>query len=69
MKITGRLLNQDSFTVQLLDSTGRLRLFERSNLSESAILKDSPMPAYRERLTAQELADVVSYLVSLKGRP
>jgi hypothetical protein len=26
------------------------------------------MPSYRDRLTAQELADVVSYLVSLKGR-
>jgi putative heme-binding domain-containing protein len=68
MKVTGRLLNQDSFTVQLLDSSGRLRLFERSNLIDSAVLKDSPMPAYRDKLSAQELADVVSYLVSLKGR-
>jgi putative heme-binding domain-containing protein len=66
--VTGRLLNQDSFTVQLLDASGRLRLFERSNLLESAVLKDSPMPGYRDKLSAQELADVVSYLVSLKGR-
>jgi mono/diheme cytochrome c family protein len=26
------------------------------------------MPSYRDRLTPQEIADVVSYLVSLKGR-
>jgi len=26
------------------------------------------MPSYRDRLNAQELADVVSYLVSLKGK-
>ena len=28
----------------------------------------SPMPSYKDKLNAQELADVVSYLVSLKGR-
>jgi len=26
------------------------------------------MPSYKDKLTAQELADVVSYLVSLKGK-
>jgi hypothetical protein len=26
----------------------------------------SPMPSYRDRLTPQEIADVVSYLVSLR---
>ena len=29
---------------------------------------DSPMPSFRTRLNAQELADVVTYLVSLKER-
>ena len=28
----------------------------------------SPMPSYRERLSPQELADVVSYLATLKGQ-
>jgi cytochrome c1 len=28
---------------------------------------DTPMPSYRATLNSQELADVVSYLVSLKG--
>ena len=28
----------------------------------------SPMPSYKDKLNAQELADVVSYLVSLKGK-
>jgi hypothetical protein len=26
------------------------------------------MPSYRDKLTAEELADLVSYLVSLKGQ-
>ena len=29
----------------------------------------TPMPSYKDRLSPQEIADVVSYLVSLKGGP
>jgi putative heme-binding domain-containing protein len=67
--VTGRLLNQDTFTLQLLDANERLVLLDKSNLREHEILKDSPMPSYREKLDAQQLADVVAYLSSLKGRP
>jgi hypothetical protein len=31
-------------------------------------LDKSPMPSYRGKLTPQELTDLVSYLVSRKGR-
>ena len=67
--ITGRLLNQDSFTLQVLDASERLVSIAKSDLREYAMLKSSPMPSYRDKLTAEELADVVSYLASLKGRP
>jgi putative heme-binding domain-containing protein len=67
--ITGRLLNQDTFTLQVMDSNERLLSLEKANLREYAVLRKSPMPSYRERLSVQELADVVSYLVSLRGRP
>lgn len=66
--INGRLLNQDSFTLQLLDSNERLVSIAKSNLREYLVLKNSPMPSYRDKLSAPELADVISYLVSLKGR-
>jgi putative heme-binding domain-containing protein len=66
--ITGRLLNQDTFSLQLLDSAERLVLLEKSNLREFAILTESPMPSFKDRLTAQEQADVVTYLMSLRGR-
>ena len=65
--ITGRLLNIDTFTVQIMDSKERLVSLQRSNLRESAFVSDSPMPSCRDKLTTQELADVVSYLSSLKG--
>jgi putative heme-binding domain-containing protein len=67
--ITGRLLNQDTFTLQLLDAQERLLLLEKSNLREFSLLKNSPMPSYRDKLSAEELADVVGYLASLRGRP
>ena len=65
--ITGRLLNLDSFTVQILDAKERLLSLPRSDLRESGFVKDSPMPSYRDKLTSQELADVVAYLSTLKG--
>lgn len=65
--ITGRLLNQDSFTIQLLDSKERLVSLERSELKDGAFLKESPMPSYKGKLSADELDDLVAYLVSLKG--
>ena len=66
--ITGRLLNQDTFTIQLLDASERLRLVDKATVREYAILGGSPMPSYREKLDVQELADLVSYLTTLKGR-
>lgn len=65
--ITGRLLNIDTFTIQLLDNNENLRSFLRSDLSESTIMDKSKMPSYKDKLSPQELADVVSYLASLKG--
>ncbi len=65
--VSGRLLNLDTFTVQMLDTSEQLRSFEKSALREHGFVDRSPMPSYRDRLSAQELADVVAYLASLKG--
>jgi len=65
--ITGTLLNEDKYAVQVLDSTGRLVSLSRANLKESSVLEKSPMPSYKDKLSKSELADLVSYLVSLKG--
>jgi putative heme-binding domain-containing protein len=66
--MTGRLFNQDTFTIQLLDASERLRLVDKASVREYTILAGSPMPSYRDRLNVQELADLVSYLTTLKGR-
>jgi putative heme-binding domain-containing protein len=63
----GRLLNRDTFTVQLIDSKERLQSFKKANLKEYGLVDKSLMPSYRDRLNSQQLADVISYLASLKG--
>jgi putative heme-binding domain-containing protein len=65
--MTGRLLNHDTFTVQILDSKEQLVSEQMSNVREFTFIDKSPMPSYRNKLSSQELADLVSYLVSLKG--
>ena len=65
--VTGRLLTHDTFTIQMLDTNERLRSFNKSDLREHGFAA-SPMPSFRDRLTAQEIADVIGYLVSLRGR-
>ena len=63
---TGRLLNLDTFTVQMLDGKEQLRSFVKSDLRDHGFVDKSPMPSYKDKLSPQELADLVSYLVSLK---
>ena len=67
-KVKGRLLNRDTFTVQLLDEDERLRSFANADLRKHGFV-ETPMPSYRDELDAREIADVVSYLVSLRGGP
>jgi len=63
----GRLLNLDTFSVQLLDSKERLRSFLKSDVRELSVITDPGMPSYRNKLSTQELGDLVSYMLTLKG--
>ena len=66
-RVVGRRLNEDTYTVQLIDEQERLRSFDKADLREFTVLDESPMPSYADQLNAQELADLLAYLVSLKG--
>lgn len=63
--VRGRLLNQDSFSVQILSMDERLTAISKSDLEELEFI-DSPMPSFRDRLTPQELNDIVRYLTTLR---
>ena len=64
--VTGRLLARDMFTVELMDSQGNLKSFLKSELSETTIVTKGLMPSYKGKLSSGDVADVVSYLRSLK---
>ena len=65
--ITGRRLNEDTYSVQLIDGQERLVSLIKADLREYTVLKTSTMPSYKDKLTTSELDDLVTYLRTLKG--
>jgi putative heme-binding domain-containing protein len=65
--VRGTLLNQDTFSIQMRDAAGELRAFQKSDLTQFGFMP-SAMPSYRGRLAPQEVADVVAYLLTLRGQ-
>lgn len=65
--VTGRRLNEDTFTVQIVEPSGRLVSLDRATLREYTVSVQAAMPSYASTLTEAERADVVAYLLSLKG--
>jgi putative heme-binding domain-containing protein len=66
--IRGRRLNEDNYTIQLIDDQSRLVSLVKSDLRTFEVIPASSMPSYESTLTADERADLVAYLLSLKGR-
>ncbi len=66
--IDGRRLNEDTYSLQLMDQQENLISLNKADLAEYKISTISPMPAYKGRLTDDEMADLTAYLLSLKGR-
>jgi putative heme-binding domain-containing protein len=65
--IRGRRLNEDTYTVQLIDEQERLVSLIKAELREYELARSSPMPSVATTLTADEQADLLAYLLSLKG--
>jgi putative heme-binding domain-containing protein len=65
--IRGRRLNEDTYSIQLVDEQGRLQSIMKADVREYEIIKTSPMPAYQGKLSTEDVADLVAYLLSLRG--
>jgi len=63
---TGFILNQDSYSVQLLDFSSGLQLVQRSDFKDFGIDRSSIMPSYKEKLSGAELNDLVAFLALLE---
>ena len=65
--VTGRLLNQDAVSVQLITTKDELKSYLKATLREFAIVEKGLMPSSKGKLTEQQIADIVAYLATLKG--
>ena len=66
--IRGRRLNEDTFTIQILDEQERLVSLTKTDLRSLEIVPTSAMPSYAKTLSEDQIADLVAYLLTLKGQ-
>jgi len=67
-RITGIAKNEDTFSVQLLDTDQKLQFFLKKNVQQVIHERKSLMPAYSEQMLSQSaLQDLVAYMQSLQG--
>jgi putative heme-binding domain-containing protein len=67
--VRGIRVNEDSFTLQLKDTSGRFHSFRKSELKEIRKLKnETPIQSFQKSLSAMELEDLTAYLASLRGK-
>ena len=66
-QVTGIRLNEDTWSIQVMDFGDRVHSFWKQDLAELRLERRTPMPSYKDRLNAEEVKDVVAYLVGLRG--
>ena len=68
-KFQGVVLNEDNFTLQMLDTREQLHLFEKDKLKSYEKSRESLMPKYDEKMLPESnLQDIVAYLLSLETK-
>jgi cytochrome c oxidase cbb3-type subunit III len=68
-KFRGVVLNEDNFTLQMLDTREQLHLLEKDKLRSLEKSRESLMPKYdEETLPDKDLQDIVAYLLSVGDR-
>ncbi len=65
--VTGMRMNEDMDSIQIREPQGRLRTLLKADLARFEIVRTSPMPSFKGKLTAPELQDLVAYLASLRA--
>lgn len=68
-KLSGVVLNQDQFTLQILDTREQLHLFEKDKLRSFETRRESAMPVYDQKaLSDKDLQDLLAYLFEVSGK-
>jgi len=67
-KFLGVVLNEDQFTLQMMDTRENLHLLEKDKLKSMEKTRDSLMPAYDQKtLSDKDLQDVIAFLLEVGG--
>jgi cytochrome c oxidase cbb3-type subunit 3 len=67
-KLQGVVLNEDSFTVQMMDSREQIHSFEKDKLKSFEKTRESLMPAYDAKtLSDKDLQDIIAYMLSVSA--
>ncbi len=65
-KFMGVVMNEDHFTLQMMDTREQLHLFDKSKLRSLEKSRESLMPAYDQKtLSDKDLQDVLAYLLAV----
>src|ERR1700690_2234944 len=65
-KFTGVVLNEDHFTLQMMDMREQLHLFEKDKLRSLEKSRESLMPVYDQKLLSdKDLQDLIAYLLAV----
>jgi len=68
-QIKGVILNEDSFTVQIMDMGENIHLLEKGTLRSFQKTRESAMPKYdADVLSNKDLEDIVAFLVSVGAK-
>jgi cytochrome c oxidase cbb3-type subunit III len=68
-KLMGVVLNEDNFTLQMLDTRENLHLFEKDKLRSYEKSRESLMPPYDQKmLSEKDLQDIIAYLLEVGAR-
>src|SRR5271165_7035920 len=68
-QIKGVTLNEDSFSVQIMDAGERIHLLDKDKLRSFQKSRESAMPKYdADVLTDKDLEDIVAYLISVGAK-
>jgi len=68
-KITGVTLNEDNFSLQMMDADEKIYLFEKDKLNSFEKSRESLMPPYdATTLSEKDLNDLVAYLLSVGAK-
>ena len=68
-QIKGVTLNEDSFSVQIMDSGEKIHLLEKDKLKSFQKTRESAMPQYNpDTLSDKDLNDIIAFLISVGAK-